>query len=63
MRAIVKIAGTVAVTVLLGYPLWAPQWGGGILGEVAGLPPAAALGESLRPILERDVENTRFTNA
>lgn len=43
VRALVKIAGTVTVTVLLSYPFWAPQ-GGGILGEVAGLPPAAALG-------------------
>jgi hypothetical protein len=43
MRAI-KIAGTVAVTVLVSYPLWAPQWGAGILGEFAGLPPALALG-------------------
>lgn len=44
MRTTVKIAGTVAVTVLLSYPLWAPQWGRGILGEVTGLPPAVALG-------------------
>jgi hypothetical protein len=44
MCALVKIVGTVAVTVLLSYPLWAPQWGAGILGEVAGLPPAVALG-------------------
>ena len=44
MRAIVKIAGTVGVTVLLSYPVWAAHWGGGILGEVVGLPPAAAVG-------------------
>lgn len=36
--------GTLGVTALLSYPLWAPQWGGGILGEIIGLPPAVALG-------------------
>ncbi|MGW5687493.1 hypothetical protein [Nonomuraea sp. NPDC003754] len=40
MRVVVKITGTVLVTILLTYPLWAPHWGSGILGEVAaqGMP-------------------------
>jgi hypothetical protein len=29
--------------VLLSYPLWAPQWGAGILGEIAGQPIVASL--------------------
>jgi hypothetical protein len=41
MRILVKIAGTVAVTALL---LWAAESDGGILGEVAGLPPVVAVG-------------------
>lgn len=34
MRAIVKTAGTILVSILLSYPLWAPEWGRGILGEI-----------------------------
>ncbi|MFI6738873.1 hypothetical protein ACIBI9_38615 [Nonomuraea sp. NPDC050451] len=37
MRAIIKILGTVLVSILLTYPLWAPHWGSGILGEIAAL--------------------------
>ncbi|MBD3575668.1 MULTISPECIES: hypothetical protein [Streptomyces] len=42
--AVVKAAGTVLVSVLLTQPLWAPEWGSGVLGEVAapGLPGAVA---------------------
>lgn len=37
MRTIIlKVVGTICVTVLLTYPLWAPEWGRGILGEVEG---------------------------
>ncbi len=43
MRAIVKIMGTMGIVVLLSYPLWAPQWGRGILGEVAALPMPAGI--------------------
>ncbi|WP_343951861.1 hypothetical protein [Nonomuraea longicatena] len=40
MRAVVRVLGTVCVSILLTYPLWAPQWGSGILGEIAaqGMP-------------------------
>lgn len=40
MRVAIKVIGTALVTVLLTYPLWAPQWGQGILGEfwAAGMP-------------------------
>ncbi|WP_250213191.1 hypothetical protein [Acrocarpospora catenulata] len=37
MRVIVKAVGTVLVSIVLSYPLWAPQWGLGILGEIAAL--------------------------
>ncbi|MFF4779342.1 hypothetical protein [Microtetraspora fusca] len=37
MRIIVKTVGTVLVSIVLTYPLWAPQWGRGILGEIAAL--------------------------
>jgi hypothetical protein len=43
MRAVVKITGTMGIVVLLSYPLWAPQWGQGILGEVAALPMPAGI--------------------
>ncbi|RZU49353.1 hypothetical protein EV385_1101 [Krasilnikovia cinnamomea] len=39
MRTIFKIVGTAGVVVLLSYPLWAPRWGRGILGDIAGLSP------------------------
>ncbi|WP_369687400.1 hypothetical protein [Streptomyces somaliensis] len=42
MRVFVRIAGTVAVTVLLCYPLWAPHWERGVLGETAALGTVAA---------------------
>lgn len=38
MHALIRILGTLAVTVLLSYPLWAPQWGAGLLGEVFLVP-------------------------
>ncbi|MFF5210022.1 hypothetical protein [Streptosporangium sp. NPDC000396] len=40
MRAIIKAGGTVLVSILLSYPFWAPEWGRGILGEIAawGMP-------------------------
>lgn len=34
MRTLIKVLGTALVVVLLTYPLWAPQWGSGILGEI-----------------------------
>lgn len=37
-----KVAGTVGVVVLIGCPVWAPQWGPGILGEIGALPPVGA---------------------
>ncbi|MGW0593771.1 hypothetical protein [Streptosporangium sp. NPDC002607] len=37
MRAVVKTVGTILVTIILGYPLWAPEWGLGILGEIGAL--------------------------
>ncbi|MGW4028362.1 hypothetical protein ACWEFL_03425 [Streptomyces sp. NPDC004838] len=43
MAIFVRTAGTVLVTVLLSYPIWAPDWGLGILGEVAALGIAGAL--------------------
>ncbi|MFF8382619.1 hypothetical protein [Streptomyces kanasensis] len=43
MIAWVKAAGTAAVTFLLCQPLWAPQWGRGLLGEVGGLGVPVAL--------------------
>lgn len=43
MRIAVKIVGTLGVTVLLAQPLWAPQWGRGLLGEIAVFPPPVAL--------------------
>jgi len=38
MNVIIRVLGTAAVTGLLTYPLWAPQWGAGLLGEVAAVP-------------------------
>jgi hypothetical protein len=38
MSTMVRVLGTICVTVLLSYPIWAPQWGSGILGEIAGQP-------------------------
>lgn len=39
---LIKAAGTALVSILLSHPLWAPQWGRGILGEVGaqGMPGA-----------------------
>ncbi|MGS2646144.1 hypothetical protein [Streptosporangium sp. LJ11] len=37
MRVVVKTVGTVLTAILLGYPLWAPEWGPGILGEIRAL--------------------------
>lgn len=38
MRTIaIKTLGTLAATILLTYPLWAPGWGSGILGEITAL--------------------------
>ncbi|WP_440066349.1 hypothetical protein [Streptosporangium sp. OZ121] len=37
MRVAVKTVGTVLTAILLGYPLWAPEWGPGILGEIGAL--------------------------
>lgn len=34
MRTTIRVAGTALVAVLLTYPLWAPAWGMGLLGEV-----------------------------
>ncbi|GAA4937949.1 hypothetical protein GCM10025331_24660 [Actinoplanes utahensis] len=34
-----RLLGTTGVLILLTQPLWAPQWGGGILTEIAGRPP------------------------
>jgi hypothetical protein len=38
VRVVIKIAGTAVVVVLLSCPWWAPQWGTGVLGEIAGQP-------------------------
>ncbi|QIK71965.1 hypothetical protein G7070_06425 [Propioniciclava coleopterorum] len=38
MRATLRILGTLVVTALLTYPLWAPQWGAGVLGEILIVP-------------------------
>ncbi|GIE31340.1 hypothetical protein Ait01nite_043850 [Actinoplanes italicus] len=38
MSVMVRVLGTICVTILLAYPIWAPQWGSGILGEIAGQP-------------------------
>jgi hypothetical protein len=38
MGIVTRIAGTSCVTILLTYPMWAPQWGDGLLGEIAGQP-------------------------
>ena len=38
MRVAVKVVGTAGVIVLISCPLWAPQWGAGILGEISGQP-------------------------
>ncbi|SEL82871.1 hypothetical protein SAMN05660976_03453 [Nonomuraea pusilla] len=43
MRIIIKTVGTACVIALLSYPFWAPQWGSGILGEIAGLGTIGAL--------------------
>jgi hypothetical protein len=42
MNVAIKVAGTAAVCVLLTYPLWAPGWGTGLLGEIwtLGMPGA-----------------------
>jgi hypothetical protein len=37
MRWTIRLVGTALVTVLLTYPLWAPDWGRGIQGEVWAL--------------------------
>ncbi|WP_433790182.1 hypothetical protein [Actinoplanes sp. CA-252034] len=42
MSVATRIAGTSGVTILLTYPIWAPQWGAGLLGEIAGQPPWAS---------------------
>lgn len=38
MRIVIRIVGSMGVVVLLSGPLWAPQWGAGILGELTALP-------------------------
>lgn len=38
MRTVVRVLGTLVVTALLTYPLWAPEWGTGVLGEIAIVP-------------------------
>ncbi|MEU4622769.1 hypothetical protein AB0G04_22710 [Actinoplanes sp. NPDC023801] len=38
MSTMVRVLGTTGVVILLSYPIWAPQWGSGILGEIAGQP-------------------------
>jgi hypothetical protein len=38
MSVVTRIVGTLCVTILLTYPMWAPQWGDGLLGEIAGRP-------------------------
>ncbi|WP_285777183.1 hypothetical protein [Microtetraspora sp. NBRC 13810] len=37
MRVVVKTVGTLLSAILLTYPLWAPEWGLGILGEIGAL--------------------------
>ncbi|MDI6099991.1 hypothetical protein QLQ12_15425 [Actinoplanes sp. NEAU-A12] len=37
-RTAVRIVGTAGVVVLLSHPVWAPRWGSGLLGEIAGRP-------------------------
>ncbi|MBR8657234.1 hypothetical protein KDH83_28345 [Achromobacter sp. Marseille-Q0513] len=38
MHILIRVFGTLAVTALLTYPLWAPQWGAGLLGEIFLVP-------------------------
>jgi len=40
---LLKLALTVPVAALLTQPLWAPQWGAGILGEVAAFGPVGGI--------------------
>ncbi|QRO01514.1 hypothetical protein JRI60_22080 [Archangium violaceum] len=38
MHIVIRILGTAAVTALLTYPLWSPEWGTGLLGEIVLVP-------------------------
>jgi hypothetical protein len=42
MSVVTRIVGTICVTILLACPIWAPQWGSGLLGEITGQPPWAS---------------------
>lgn len=43
MLLLLKLVLTAPVAVLLTQPLWAPQWGAGILGEVAAFGPVGGI--------------------
>ena len=34
MHLWIRVVGTLLVSALLSYPVWAPQWGAGVLGEI-----------------------------
>jgi hypothetical protein len=38
MHRWIRVVGTLLVVVALSYPLWAPQWGAGLLGEIFVVP-------------------------